>query len=138
MIKENDVVELHYTGKFEDGEVFDSSVGSNPIRVEIGNGSLIRGFEQSLLGKSVGEEFSIEIQAEDAYGEVKEELIVEIPKDKMPGEVEVGQALTANSENGAIAQVVVKEIKEETVVIDGNHPLSGKTLLFDIQILSVN
>jgi FKBP-type peptidyl-prolyl cis-trans isomerase SlpA len=138
MIKEKNVVELHYTGKFkEGGEVFDSSVEREPLKVEVGNGSLIKGFEQSLLGKEKGEKYSIEIKPEEAYGDIKENLIVEIPKDKMPGPVEVGQTLSANAENGGSAQVIIKEVKEETVVIDGNHPLAGKELLFDIEIVTV-
>ena len=138
MIKEKNVVELHYTGKFEDGKVFDSSLEREPLKIEVGNGSLIKGFEQSLLGKEEGEKYSIEIKPEEAYGSLREDLIIEVPKDKMPGPVEVGQTLSANSENGGTAQVIVKEIKDESIVIDGNHPLAGKDLLFDIEIISIS
>tara|TARA_B000000475_G_C15784686_1_gene360923 strand:+ start:209 stop:661 length:453 start_codon:yes stop_codon:yes gene_type:complete len=138
MIKEKNVVELHYTGKFEDGKVFDSSLEREPLKIEVGNGSLIKGFEQSLLGKEEGEKYSIEIKPEEAYGSLREDLIIEVPKDKMPGPVEVGQTLSANAENGGTAQVIVKEIKDESIVIDGNHPLAGKDLLFDIEIISIS
>lgn len=137
MIKENDVVELHYTGKFEDGEVFDSSLDREPIRVQVGTGNLIKGFENSLFGKTIGEKFDIEVSPEDGYGEIREDLIIEVAKDKMPGEVEVGQYLSANAENGNTTQVVVKEIKEDSVVIDGNHPLSGQKLFFSVEVVSI-
>ena len=138
MIKEKNVVELHYTGKFKDGgEVFDSSVEREPLKIEVGNGSLIKGFESSLLGKKQGEKYSVEIKPEEAYGDLREDLIVEVPKDKMPGPVEVGQTLSANAENGGSAQVIVKEVKDDSIIIDGNHPLAGKDLLFDIEIISI-
>ena len=138
MIKEKDFVEVHYTGKFKDGQVFDSSLEREPLKVEVGAGTLIRGFESSLLGKEKGEKYSIELTPEEAYGAVKEELIVEIAKDRMPGPVEVGQSLSANAENGSVAQVVVKEVKEDVVIIDGNHPLAGKELLFEVEIVSIS
>jgi len=137
MIKEENVVELHYTGKFEDGQEFDSSIGNAPLRTTVGSHELIKGFEDSLLGKEVGDKFEVKLTPETGYGEVREDLIIEVPKDKMPGPVEVGQQLSAANADGGEANVVIKEIKEDAVVIDGNHPLAGKNLTFEVEILTV-
>lgn len=138
MIKEKNVVELHYTGKFTDGQVFDSSIGRSPLRTTVGSNELIKGFEDSLLGKKVGDKFEVNLTPENGYGQVREDLIVEVPKTQMPGPVEVGQQLSASGANGGEAHVVVKEVKEDVVVIDGNHPLAGRNLIFSVSILSVS
>lgn len=137
MIENGNIVNVHYTGKFADGNVFDTSEGREPLQFEIGAGQLIPGFEGAVLGKEVGDKLTAVISAEDGYGLVNEELIVKVPLDKMPGEVEVGQTLEASGENGQSLQVTVVEINEDNVVIDGNHPLAGKDLIFDIEIVSV-
>lgn len=138
MITKGNTVEVHYTGKFVDGEVFDSSEGKDPLQFEVGSGQIIPGFENAIIGKQIGEKVTVTIAPEQAYGPVREDLVVEVPADKMPGPVEVGQLLQADGgEEGQIVQVIVREVKEDVVVIDGNHPLAGRDLVFEIEVVSI-
>jgi FKBP-type peptidyl-prolyl cis-trans isomerase 2 len=137
MITKGNTVEVHYTGRFTDGEVFDSSEGKDPLQFEIGSGQIIPGFENAILGKQIGEKVTVQVTPEEAYGPVREDLIVEVPSDKMPGAVEVGQLLQADGGDGQVVQVIVKEVKEDVVVIDGNHPLAGQELVFEIEVVSI-
>jgi len=137
MIENGKVVSVHYVGKFTDGEVFDSSEGREPLQFEVGSGQLIPGFESAIIGKVVGDKVTASITPEEGYGLVREDLIVSVPLEKMPGDVEVGQALEAQGDNGQSAQVFVKEVNEDNVVIDGNHPLAGKDLVFEIEVIEI-
>lgn len=138
VINENSSVKVHYTGKLEDGTVFDSSLteGREPLDVKLGEGKLIPGFEKGLYGLSAGEKTTIKIQASDAYGDIMEERIQEVEKQYVPETVYVGQELKAETPQGPIT-VIVKEVKEETVILDGNHPLAGKDLIFDLEVIEV-
>jgi FKBP-type peptidyl-prolyl cis-trans isomerase SlpA len=136
MIKEGSKVKVHYTGKLEDNNVFDSSVEREPLEFVVGEGMLIPGFEQGLMGMQVGETKTIEIEPEQAYGEVREELINQVPKENLPEGVEEGQMLQANTESGPI-NVVVTQITEDMAVVDANHPLAGKKLIFDLEVVEV-
>ena len=137
MITQGSTVEVHYTGRFLDGEVFDSSEGKDPLQFEIGSGQIIPGFETALMGKNIGEKVSVTVAPEQAYGPIREDLVVEVPTDKMPGPVEVGQLLQADGGDGGVVQVIVKEVKEDVIIIDGNHPLAGQDLVFDIEVVSI-
>jgi peptidylprolyl isomerase len=137
MITQGSTVEVHYTGRFLDGEVFDSSEGKDPLQFEIGSGQIIPGFENAIMGKNIGEKVSVTVAPDQAYGPIREDLLVEVPTDKMPGPVEVGQLLQADGGDGGVVQVIVKEVKEDVIIIDGNHPLAGQDLVFDIEIVSV-
>lgn len=137
MIIKGSTVGVHYTGKLTTGEVFDSSEGREPLKFQVGSGQIIPGFEEAVLGKQPGDKVTINIQPENAYGEVREDLFVKVPLDKMPGEVQVGQSLQAVGDDNRPVQVVVKEVNEDHVVIDGNHPLAGKELVFDIEVVDV-
>ena len=137
MIENGNVVSVHYVGKFTDGDVFDTSEGREPLQFQVGSGQIIPGFESAILGKIVGDKVTTTIRPEDGYGLVREDLVVSVPLDKMPGTVEVGQTLEASGDDGQVAHVVVTEITEETVTIDGNHPLAGKELIFDIEVVSI-
>jgi peptidylprolyl isomerase len=137
MIENGNVVSVHYVGKFPDGEVFDSSEGREPLQFQVGSGQLIAGFESAIIGKLVGDKITTNITPENAYGLVREDLVVNVPLDKMPGDVEVGQTLEANGENGQVAHVVITAVNEDSVTIDGNHPLAGKELVFDIEVVSI-
>ena len=137
MIENGKTVSVHYVGKFNDGEVFDSSEGKDPLEFQMGSGQLIPGFEAALIGKVVGDKVTTNIEAIDAYGEVREDLILTIDKDKMPDTVQVGQMLEARGEDGRVNHVVVMEINDDGVVIDANHPLAGKELTFDIEVVSI-
>ena len=137
MIQIGSTVNVHYTGKLKSGEVFDSSEGKDPLQFEIGSGQIIPGFENAIMGKNIGEKVSVTIAPDEAYGQIREDLVVEVPTDKMPGPVEVGQLLQADGGDGGVVQVIVKEVKEDIIIIDGNHPLAGQDLVFDIEVVSI-
>ena len=137
MVTQGSTVEVHYTGKLTNDEVFDSSEGKEPLKFEVGSGQIIPGFENAILGKNVGDKVTVSIDPTQAYGDVREDLLVKVPFDKMPGDVEVGQTLQADSGQGQPVMVVVEQVNEDHVVINGNHPLAGKELVFDIEIVSV-
>ena len=137
MIQNGNTVDVHYTGKHTSGEVFDSSVGKAPLQFVIGSGQIIPGFENAIIGKSVGDKVTVNIPAAEAYGELREDLIVKVPNENLPGPVEVGMSLQAQAENGMPLNVIVKEVHEDHAVIDGNHPFAGKELVFDIEVVSI-
>ena len=137
-VESNSTVSVNYTGKLEDGTIFDSSLveGREPLKTTLGQGQLIKGFENGLLEMQVGESKTIEIPSEEAYGEYLDYLVQEVPIDQMPGDVEVGTQLFSQTDMRPV-NFVVKEIKEMTVVLDANHPLAGKNLIFDLEVLEV-
>lgn len=137
-ISENSTVTVNYTGRLEDGSIFDSSLteGREPLVATLGQGQLIRGFEQGLLEMQVGDKKTVEIESVDAYGDVNEGMVQEVPKDRVPQEVEVGHVLQTETPMG-IVNFNVLEVKEETVVLDANHPLAGKKLIFDLEIVGI-
>ena len=137
-VESNSTVSVNYTGKLEDGTIFVSSLveGREPLKTTLGQGQLIKGFENGLLEMQVGESKTIEIPSEEAYGEYLDYLVQEVPIDQMPGDVEVGTQLFSQTDMGPV-NFVVKEIKEMTVVLDANHPLAGKNLIFDLEVLEV-
>lgn len=138
-VQNGDTVTVHYTGRLEDGSVFDTSrqEGRTPITEKIGEGKLIKGFENGLIDMSEGQSKTIEIEHLDAYGPVNDLLITEIPKNQVPESVQVGEMLQGNGPQGPIT-VFIKEIKENSVVIDANHPLAGKKLIFDLELMNIN
>ena len=138
-ITQNSTVTVNYTGKLEDGFVFDSSFneGREPLVATLGQGQLIKGFEQGLLEMEVGDKKTVEIEAADAYGERNEGMIQEVPKERVPQEVEVGHVLQAETPMGMV-NFNVLEIKEETVLLDANHPLAGKKLIFELEVVGIN
>lgn len=134
-----DTVKVHYTGKFEDGSVFDSSRDREPLEFSIGKQQVIMGFEEAVTGMSRGESKNIRIPAEKAYGKHKDELIIKTKRSQMPANIEPeeGLHLQINQPSGAVFNVIVTEVSEDTVTLDGNHPLAGKDLIFDIEIVEV-
>lgn len=136
-IEQGKKVKVHYTGKHENGEVFDSSVGGEPLEFTVGEGQLIPGFEKGVLGMESGEKKTVEVEPSQAYGEVRTDLLSEVDKSQLPEGVETGQILQAMTNHGPM-NVVVKEIGEEKVVIDANHPLAGKKLIFDLEVVEVS
>ena len=137
-VETNSTVILNYTGKLEDGSVFDSSLveGREPLKATLGKNELIGGFENGLVGMSIGEKKTVEIDPENAYGEILDHLIQEVDKTQMPGDVEVGTALQAQTQMGPV-NFVVKEVKDDTVILDANHPLAGKKLIFDLELVGL-
>jgi len=139
MIEKGKVISVHYVGKLtENGEVFDSSEGRDPITFQVGSGQIIPGFENPLIGKNVGDKVDTgAIKPEEAYGSVREDLIVDVDKNLMPGEVQVGMILEASSESGQAIPVKVVEVTDEKVKVDGNHPLAGKEIQFEIEVVGI-
>ncbi len=138
--KEGDHVAVHYTGRLQDGTVFDSSEGREPMEFDLGGGEVIAGFERAVAGMKVGETREVTIPAAEAYGEVRPELRLRIPRSELPeGHVpEVGQmfAVQVGPERQATARLA--EVYEDTVVLDLNHPLAGEALTFGIQLVRID
>lgn len=134
-----DTVRIHYTGTLDDGTQFDSSVGREPIEFILGNQSVIPGFEAGVEGMSIGEQKQIHIPAEDAYGKRNEALVEEIPLQSFPEEMElqVGMHLQAQNPNGESFNVVVIALSETAATLDGNHPLAGEALNFELELLEI-
>ena len=135
MVEKGKVVAVHYTGKLTDGQMFDSSEGKVPLKFQVGSGQIIPGFESAIMGKTKGDKVTININPEEAYGQVREDLIVKVGKEQMPGEVQVGQSLQAQADNGQAVNVIVKEVNEDHVIVDGNHPLAGKNWFLTFKLL---
>lgn len=139
-VKNNDNISLHYTGTLNNGERFDSSEGREPLSFEVGAGQVIPGFDKAVVGMKVNEQKKFTIPAAEAYGDLNEELVYEIPKDSIPADLnpEKGQRLVSNLSDGRQIPVTVTEVREETIMLDANHPLAGEDLTFDITIVSIN
>jgi len=135
-VKQGDQVKVHYTGRLTDGTVFDSSREREPLEFEVGAEGLIPGFSNGVVGMDVGEEKSVTIEPAEGYGERHEEMVREVPRDALPEGVKQGDPLSAQTEHGQI-QVWVKELDDEKAIIDGNHPLAGQTLVFDIEMMEI-
>jgi FKBP-type peptidyl-prolyl cis-trans isomerase SlpA len=138
-VKENNTVKVHYVGKLSDGQVFDTSEGKEPLEFTLGQGKLIAGFEKGLIDMKLNEKKTITISKEEAYGESREDLIQEVDKSQLPEDItpEVGMGLVSKSADGNEMNLLVVEVKESTIVIDGNHPLAGKELTFDLEVVDI-
>ncbi|MGE4420800.1 MAG: peptidylprolyl isomerase [Pseudodesulfovibrio sp.] len=133
-------VKVHYTGTLkEDGSQFDSSEGREPLEFTLGEGMVIAGFEKAVVGRSAGDTVTVEIPPEEGYGSPSEELVFQVRREQLPPTVELeeGIMLEIRTEDGQPAYVRVTDFDEELVTLDGNHPLSGQTLVFDIEIVEV-
>ncbi|MDB0072753.1 peptidylprolyl isomerase [Flavobacteriaceae bacterium] len=137
--KQGDTVKVNYTGKLEDGTIFDTSLteGRGPIEAKLGEGQLIKGFESALYDMSEGEKKSVEISPEDAYGEVKDFMVSEVPLNQLPEGVKVGEMLQGQGPQGPI-NVKIAELKEDVAIVDANHPLAGKKLIFDLELVGIS
>ena len=138
-VKKGDKVKVHYTGKLNSGEVFDSSIGKSPLEFEVGAGMMIAGFDAAVHGMKVGDKKTAEIPASEAYGEINQEMIVDISKSQLPPDLtpEVGQQLGMQQPSGQSIPVTVTAVKEETITIDANHALAGKDLIFEIELVEI-
>lgn len=135
-----DTVKIHYTGTLSDGSVFDSSRDSSPIEFALGTQSVIPGFEAAILGMSEGESKTFTIPCVDAYGEHDARMVQDVPRSELPPEMplELGMRLTARGEQGQEIPLVITAIDDQMVRLDGNHPLAGEDLTFDIMLVSIN
>ncbi len=137
--KLGDTVKVNYTGKLGDGTVFDSSVDRDPLQFSLGEGQVIAGFEEAVVGMSPGDNKSVTIPSEQAYGTYQEELVIVVDEQQIPAElsVEVGQQLQMRHSSGQMVPVLVTDIAEDKVTLDANHPLAGKDLIFDIELVNI-
>ncbi len=137
--KSGDKVKVHYTGKLADGSVFDSSEGRDPLEFTIGDGSVIPDFDAAVEGLSAGESITREIEAESAYGKYIDELVMEIERTQLPQEIpyEVGRQLQIPQEDGRAAVVTITSVTDTSVTLDANHPLAGKDLTFQIELVEI-
>ncbi len=136
-IETGDTVKVHYTGRLEDGTVFDTSLaeGREPLEVKLGESPLIQGFVDGLMDMTIGEKKTVEIESQNAYGDFNENLVSVVPKNQVPEGIQVGEGLQATSPNGTPINVLVTEVTEETITVDANHPLAGKKLIFDLELV---
>ena len=137
--KTGDTVKVHYTGKLDDGTIFDTSADREPLEFTIGKGQLIPDFEQAVIGMNPEESKTIQIPADNAYGPYREDMVVKIGRNQLPAEIEpkVDQKLQMRHSNGQSTVVTVIEVSESQVTLDGNHPLAGKDLTFDIRLTEI-
>ncbi len=137
--KAGDKVKIHYTGKLDDGTVFDSSSGREPLDFELGAGAVIPGFDAAVTGMSSGENKTVRIEAEEAYGPRREDMIMEVNRSEMPADMdlEVGMQLQASPPGAPPVLLTVVSLNEETVTLDGNHPLAGQALTFEIELTEI-
>jgi FKBP-type peptidyl-prolyl cis-trans isomerase 2 len=138
-VKAGDLVKVHYTGKLTNGEQFDSSVGREPLEFTVGAGQMIKGFDDAMPGMTIGQKKTVNIPAADAYGEKNDDAIIEFPKENVPADMklEPGMQLTLSNQQGQPVPVVVVDVKDDVVILDANHFLAGKELVFDIELVEI-
>ncbi|HEX9841101.1 MAG TPA: peptidylprolyl isomerase [bacterium] len=135
LVQQGDQVEIEYVGKLEDGTVFDSTDGREAFAFEAGAGNIIPGMSDAVVGMQVGEEKTVAIPPEQAYGDRKDDLVIRIPRERIPQDVKVGDALSDGQPGGQVWYVA--ELTPEESVLDGNHPLAGKTLVFEVRLIGI-
>lgn len=138
-VKIGDKVRVHYHGKLTNGETFDTSKGHEPLEFEVGSGMVIKGFDAGVTGMKPGEKKTVNIPVEEAYGPLNPAMMIEYPKAQFPKDMqlETGMPLIMNSASGEQFEVKIKEIKEEVVVLNANHPLAGEDLIFDLELVEI-
>ena len=138
-VKNGDKVRVHYHGKLTNGETFDSSEGRAPLEFVVGAGMMIKGFDAAVVGMTQGEKKTVNIPAGEAYGEYEEDLLMEFPRDQFPKDMkpEVGMQLTMTNGSGQHIPVTIAAVKDDVVILDRNHFLAGKELVFDITLTEI-
>ncbi|MBR9988987.1 MAG: peptidylprolyl isomerase [Gemmatimonadetes bacterium] len=137
--KSGDTVRVHYTGKLEDGSVFDSSHGRDPLEFTVGSGQVIAGFDQAVAGMKPGDEREVTIPAENAYGDRKDELVIVVERSQLPPDIDpdVGQQLHLKQDGQAFV-VMVAAVQPESITLDANHPLAGEALTFELKLVEID
>ncbi len=138
-VQSGSTVTVHYKGTLNSGEVFDSSEGRQPLEFTVGSGQVINGFDKAVRDMNVGEQKTVNIPVDEAYGQRTNEALVSVPRSEFPDDIqpEVGQELQMSDDQGHVFPVIVAEVAEDHVVLDANHPLAGEDLTFDITLVSV-
>jgi peptidylprolyl isomerase len=138
-VKTGDTVKVHYTGKLNDGTVFDSSRDREPLEFKVGKAEVLPGFESAVIGMNTGEQKTIQILAADAYGEYAKDRLVKIRRNQVPEglDLKVGVPLQMNQSDGQPVVMTVAELEADSVTLDANHPLAGKDLTFEVELLEV-
>ena len=131
-------VKVHYTGTLNDGKVFDSSEGREPLEFTIGENQVIPGFEDGVKSMKLNQEKTIKIKPNEAYGEVNQQLIISVPRKKFPKEIEANGRLILKGPQGQSIPAIIKEVKDNIVIIDLNHPLAGKEITFNVKVVGIN
>ena len=137
--KNGDTVKVHYTGKLEDGTVFDSSTNRDPLQFTIGEGRVIPGFEQAVVGMNPGESKTTKVPADKAYGPHRKEMVLVVDRNQLPVDLKpkIGQQLQSRQADGGTMRVTVTDVSESSVTLDANHPSAGKDLTFDVQLVEI-
>ncbi len=137
--RSGDTVRVHYTGRLDDGTVFDSSRGREPLEFALGSGQVIAGFDEAVEGMATGESRSVRIPSAEAYGEHDETLLLRVPLDRFPQDMrpEVGQHLQMSRDGAEPVVVTVADVSDDGVVLDANHPLAGRDLTFDLELVDI-
>jgi FKBP-type peptidyl-prolyl cis-trans isomerase 2 len=138
--KSGDKVSVHYRGTLEDGSEFDSSAGGDPLEFTVGAGQVIRGFDEAVIGMQVGDRKQERIPSDRAYGEYNPDLVFDVDRANLPADsdLEVGDIVEISFENGESAPVRIAELTDDTLKLDANHPLAGKTLIFDVELVGIS
>lgn len=138
-VKDGDTVRVHYTGKLENGEVFDTSKELEPFEFTVGNKAVIPGFEKGVVGMEVGDTKTIEIPPEEAYGAKQDQLVVEVNKSEFPDDITptIGQRLQIRQQDSNPIIVTITDLTEDIITLDANHPLAGYTLFFDVEVIEI-
>ena len=139
-VKDGDTVKVHYTGKLEDGTVFDSSEKREPLEFKIGASQVIKGFEDGITGMAVKEKKTVNIPVDEAYGPRREDMVIEIPKTNFPKDAEIkpGMQVELKQQNGQVIIATVTKVDDTNVTLDANHHLAGKALVFDLELVEIN
>lgn len=138
-VKKGDTVNVHYHGKLQDGSTFDTSEGRDPLEFQVGEGKVIKGFDDAVLDMKVGDKKTVTIPVTEAYGERSNDMMMEYPLSDFPADIkpEPGMELHMSDDQGHVFQVVVAEVNGDRVVLDGNHPLAGQDLIFEIEMMGI-
>ncbi len=138
--KNGDKVKIHYTGKLENGSIFDSTREGAPVELVVGNRTVFPELEHGLIGMTVGESKNITLQPEQAFGPKRDDLIVRIDRGILPAEIkpEIGMQLQNKQPDGRLIAVTITDIKDNTITLDANHPLAGQTLILDVELIEIN
>lgn len=139
-VEDGNTVKVHYTGTLDDGTVFDTSREREPLEFTLGNGQLIPGFEKAVIGMEVGESTEVSIESDDAYGERRDDLELDVSMSDLPDDIDpqVGMQLQMQQQDGNAIPVQITEVKDESVTLDANHPLAGQDLNFEIELIEIS